>query len=72
MLTFEDKGSVRGQTRWSNLGLSEIRNCIVISKLKFGEKSIGDGPKAQNAYFLMIGGLIEAMLLNTYFLLILY
>ena len=44
MLTFENKGSIRGQR--SNFQISKILIYTVDSRLKLDNKSIGDGPKA--------------------------
>ena len=55
MLSFENKGSIRGQR--SNFRISKILICIVISRLKLAKKSIGDGPKAPKCLLMEIRGL---------------
>jgi hypothetical protein len=44
MITFENKGSIRG--RRSNFRISSILIRTAISRLKLDEKSIGDGFRA--------------------------
>ena len=44
MITFENKGSIRG--RRSNFRISSILICIVFLRLKLDEKSIGDDFRA--------------------------
>ena len=55
MITFENKGSIRG--RRSNFRISSILICIAIPRLKLDEKSIGDGPIAPKCLLLKIRGL---------------
>jgi hypothetical protein len=56
MLTFENKGSIRGQR--SNFLISKILIYSVDSRLKLDYKSIGDGPNAPKCLLLRERGLI--------------
>jgi hypothetical protein len=44
MITFDNKGSIRGQR--SNFRICSILICTAIPRLKLDEKSIGDGFRA--------------------------
>ena len=55
MITFDNKGSIRGQR--SNFRISKIIMSIAISRLKLDEKSIGDGFRAPKCLLLKIRGL---------------
>ena len=52
MLTFENKGSIRGQR--SNFRISKILMYTIDSKLKLNKKSINDGPRAPKRLLLKI------------------
>ena len=54
MITFENKGSIRGQR--SNFLISKILIYTVDSRLKLDEKSIGDSPRAPKCLLLKIKG----------------